>query len=138
MGSKTSIGTIDETVISLTVLDHQTLIFVLPDVTYLLTMLVTDTIASHSSLLDSYVVLHAAFVSSLHKILGLEFGRKKHFKKLTGMNANVIQLRISFNTSFPRTNVITHSRRPHILVTRLTLRLTNSRRLTPLGRSVQI
>jgi nucleolar MIF4G domain-containing protein 1 len=38
--------------------------------------LVIDGIASHSSLLDSYVVLYAAFVSSLHKILGVEFGRK--------------------------------------------------------------
>ncbi len=25
-------------------------------------------------LLDSYVVLHAAFVASLHKIIGVEFG----------------------------------------------------------------
>jgi nucleolar MIF4G domain-containing protein 1 len=90
MGSKTFIGTIGETVISLTALNHQTLIFILPDVTSLLTTLVTDGIASHSSLLDSYVVLHAAFVSSLHKIVGLEFGRKKHFKIQTGINSNVM------------------------------------------------
>ncbi|KAG6910848.1 hypothetical protein DXG01_007164 [Tephrocybe rancida] len=43
------------------------------DVTTSLTTLVIDGIASHSSLLDSYVVLYAAFVSSLHKIVGIEF-----------------------------------------------------------------
>ena len=44
------------------------------DVTTTLTNLIIDGVASHSSLLDSYVVLHAAFVSSLHKIIGVEFG----------------------------------------------------------------
>jgi len=43
------------------------------DVTSTLTKLIVDGIASYSSLLDSYVVLHAAFVSSLHKIIGSEF-----------------------------------------------------------------
>ncbi|KAG5635726.1 hypothetical protein H0H81_010304 [Sphagnurus paluster] len=43
------------------------------DVTSTITTLVIDGIASHSSLLDSYVVLYAAFVSSLHKIIGIEF-----------------------------------------------------------------
>ncbi|KAG5646977.1 hypothetical protein DXG03_001700 [Asterophora parasitica] len=43
------------------------------DVTTTLTSLIIDSIASHSSLLDSYVVLYAAFVSSLHKIVGVEF-----------------------------------------------------------------
>ncbi|KAF8206291.1 hypothetical protein K438DRAFT_1917728 [Mycena galopus ATCC 62051] len=43
------------------------------DVTSTLTTLIVDGISSHSSLLDSYVVLHAAFVSSLHKIVGIEF-----------------------------------------------------------------
>ncbi|KAF8071844.1 hypothetical protein FPV67DRAFT_1482904 [Lyophyllum atratum] len=42
------------------------------DVTTSLTTLIIDGIASHSSLLDSYVVLYAAFVSSLHKIVGVE------------------------------------------------------------------
>lgn len=46
------------------------------DVTTTLTTLIIDGIASHSSLLDSYVVLYAAFVSSLHKIIGIEFGEK--------------------------------------------------------------
>ncbi|RDB25941.1 Suppressor of glycerol defect protein 1 [Hypsizygus marmoreus] len=43
------------------------------DVTTTLTNLIIQGIASHSSLLDSYVVLYAAFVSSLHKIIGVEF-----------------------------------------------------------------
>ncbi|KAJ7650126.1 hypothetical protein FB45DRAFT_887044 [Roridomyces roridus] len=43
------------------------------DVTSTLTTLIVDGISSHSSLLDSYVVLYAAFVSSLHKIIGIEF-----------------------------------------------------------------
>lgn len=43
------------------------------DVTSTLTTLVIDGISSHSTLLDSYVVLYAAFVSSLHKIIGVEF-----------------------------------------------------------------
>ncbi|KAJ7104034.1 hypothetical protein B0H15DRAFT_808180 [Mycena belliarum] len=43
------------------------------DVTSTLTTLIADGISSHSSLLDSYVVLYAAFVSSLHKIIGIEF-----------------------------------------------------------------
>jgi nucleolar MIF4G domain-containing protein 1 len=44
------------------------------DVTATLTTLIIDGISSHSSLLDSYVVLYAAFVSSLHKVVGIEFG----------------------------------------------------------------
>ncbi|KAG6900793.1 hypothetical protein C0993_000112 [Termitomyces sp. T159_Od127] len=43
------------------------------DVTTSLTTLIVDGISSHSSLLDSYVVLYAAFVSSLHKVVGVEF-----------------------------------------------------------------
>ncbi|KAK7033227.1 MIF4G/MA4-domain-containing protein [Favolaschia claudopus] len=43
------------------------------DVTSTLTTLIVDGISSHSSLLDSYVVLYGAFVSSLHKIIGIEF-----------------------------------------------------------------
>ncbi|KAG2017925.1 MIF4G/MA4 domain-containing protein [Coprinopsis cinerea AmutBmut pab1-1] len=43
------------------------------DVTSTLTNLVIEGVASHSVLLDSYVVLHAAFVSSLHKLVGIEF-----------------------------------------------------------------
>jgi len=54
---------------------YHKLIATLSDVTSILTTLVINGIASHSSLLDSYVVLHAALVSSLHKIVGQEFGR---------------------------------------------------------------
>ncbi|KAI0091308.1 hypothetical protein BDY19DRAFT_991875 [Irpex rosettiformis] len=43
------------------------------DVTSTIGTLVIDGIASHSMLLDSYVVLHAAFIASLHKIIGVEF-----------------------------------------------------------------
>ncbi|GJE88610.1 MIF4G and MA3 domain-containing protein [Phanerochaete sordida] len=43
------------------------------DVTSTLTTLIVDGISSHSMLLDSYVVLHAAFVAALHKIVGIEF-----------------------------------------------------------------
>lgn len=45
------------------------------DVTETLTKLITDGISSRSMLLDQYVVLHAAFVSALHKLVGIEFGR---------------------------------------------------------------
>ncbi|KAJ6508008.1 hypothetical protein C8R47DRAFT_1036862 [Mycena vitilis] len=43
------------------------------DVTSTLTTLIVDGISAHSSLLDSYVVLYGAFVSSLHKTIGIEF-----------------------------------------------------------------
>lgn len=43
------------------------------DVTSTLTTLIIDGISSHSMLLDSYVVLHAALISALHKIIGIEF-----------------------------------------------------------------
>lgn len=44
------------------------------DVTTTLTTLVIAGISDHSSLLDSYVVLYAAFVGALHKLIGIEFG----------------------------------------------------------------
>ncbi|TFK33233.1 hypothetical protein BDQ12DRAFT_691462 [Crucibulum laeve] len=43
------------------------------DVTTTVTNLIIDGVSAHSLLLDSYVVLHAAFISSLHKIIGIEF-----------------------------------------------------------------
>ncbi|TBU48862.1 MIF4G-domain-containing protein [Dichomitus squalens] len=43
------------------------------DVTETLTKLITEGISSHSILLDQYVVLHAAFVTALHKLIGIEF-----------------------------------------------------------------
>ncbi|KAJ7707589.1 hypothetical protein B0H17DRAFT_1166033 [Mycena rosella] len=68
------------------------------DVTSTLTTLIVDGISSHSSLLDSYVVLHAAFVSSLHKIVGVEFAAyfvqtvvsayEQHYIDLKGLEIN--------------------------------------------------
>ncbi|KAF8843775.1 ARM repeat-containing protein [Paxillus ammoniavirescens] len=43
------------------------------DVTSSLTTLIIDGISSHAMLLDSFVVLHAAFISSMHKLIGIEF-----------------------------------------------------------------
>ncbi|KAF8126932.1 ARM repeat-containing protein, partial [Boletus edulis] len=43
------------------------------DVTSTLTTLMIDGISSHAMLLDSFVVLHAAFISSLHRLIGVEF-----------------------------------------------------------------
>ncbi|KAJ7475957.1 hypothetical protein FB451DRAFT_1034114 [Mycena latifolia] len=68
------------------------------DVTSTLTTLIVDGISSHSSLLDSYVVLYAAFVSSLHKIVGIEFAAyflqtvvsayERHYTDLKGIEIN--------------------------------------------------
>jgi nucleolar MIF4G domain-containing protein 1 len=44
-------------------------------VTSAITTLIVEGISSHSMLLDSYVVLHAAFIASLHKLIGVEFGK---------------------------------------------------------------
>lgn len=46
---------------------------ILPDVTSTLTTLIINSISNHSSLLDSFVVIYAAFVSSLYKIIGIDF-----------------------------------------------------------------
>ncbi|KAF9525634.1 hypothetical protein CPB83DRAFT_859086 [Crepidotus variabilis] len=51
------------------------------DVTSMLTTLIIDSISNHSSLLDSFVVVYAAFVSSLHKIVGVDFAA--HFVQNT-------------------------------------------------------
>ena len=39
-----------------------------------LTNLLVNGITSHSSMLDSFVILNAALISALHKIVGVEFG----------------------------------------------------------------
>ena len=44
------------------------------DVTTTLTAMIISSIADHSSLLDHHVVLHAALVAALHRIVGTEFG----------------------------------------------------------------
>ncbi|KAH9481342.1 Suppressor of glycerol defect protein 1 [Psilocybe cubensis] len=51
------------------------------DVTSTTTTLIINGISSHSSLLDSYVVIYAAFVSSLYKVVGIEFAA--HFVQAT-------------------------------------------------------
>jgi hypothetical protein len=44
------------------------------DVTTTLTATIISSIADHSSLLDHHVVLHAALVAALYRIVGAEFG----------------------------------------------------------------
>lgn len=43
----------------------------------MLTGLIIDGISSHSTHLESYVVLYAAFVAGLYRMIGIEFG--EHF-----------------------------------------------------------
>ncbi len=42
-------------------------------VTSTLTQLILDTITSRSNLIDTFVILHAALVAALHKVIGVEF-----------------------------------------------------------------
>ncbi|KAG9124497.1 suppressor of glycerol defect [Ceratobasidium sp. 392] len=44
------------------------------DVTQALTRILLDSISSSANLLDTFVILHAAFIAALHKIIGIEFG----------------------------------------------------------------
>jgi nucleolar MIF4G domain-containing protein 1 len=44
------------------------------DVTSTLTTLIIDGISSHSIHLDSYVILYAALVASLQRLVGVDFG----------------------------------------------------------------
>ncbi|KIJ39870.1 hypothetical protein M422DRAFT_174507 [Sphaerobolus stellatus SS14] len=67
------------------------------DVTTTLTKLIIDGISLHSSLLDTFVVLHAALVASLHKIVGVDFtghfiqtlveSYEKHYEAVNGRDA---------------------------------------------------
>lgn len=43
------------------------------DVTTSITSFVIEVVSAHSALLDSHVILHAALISSLHRIIGAEF-----------------------------------------------------------------
>ncbi|QRV73825.1 eukaryotic translation initiation factor 4G [Ceratobasidium sp. AG-Ba] len=43
------------------------------DVTQTLTNIVLDSISSSANLLDTFVILHAAFIAAIHKIIGIEF-----------------------------------------------------------------
>ena len=51
------------------------------DVTASITALVIESISAHSALLDSYVILHVALISSLHGLVGVEFGRGALFAR---------------------------------------------------------
>ena len=42
-------------------------------VTSIVTQLILDTITSRSNLIDTFVILHAALVAALHKVVGVEF-----------------------------------------------------------------
>lgn len=59
------------------------------DVTSTLTKLIINDMTNHSSLLDSFVVLHAAFVSSLYRLIGVEFGMSQHFSSTTARLTSV-------------------------------------------------
>ena len=50
------------------------------DVTTILTATIISSIADHASLLDHHVVLHAALVAALYRIVGAELGL--YFKEL--------------------------------------------------------
>ncbi|KAG8700061.1 suppressor of glycerol defect [Ceratobasidium sp. 394] len=43
------------------------------DVTQALTRILLDSISSSANLLDTFVILHAAFIVAMHKIIGIEF-----------------------------------------------------------------
>ena len=46
-----------------------------------ITSFVIESISAHSALLDSYVTLNAALISSLHRLVGVEFGKDSLFLK---------------------------------------------------------
>jgi len=49
------------------------------DMTISITSFVTESITAHSALVDSYVILHAALITRLHRVVGVEFGRSALF-----------------------------------------------------------
>lgn len=59
-----------------------------------ITTLIAEGISSHSMLLDSYVVLHAAFIASLHKLVGVEFG------EFTGLLSVVLLRKLVYSCLF--------------------------------------
>lgn len=75
MGSKRSTGITGDTVRTPRTMYTAGFLTIWTDVTETLTKLIVDGISSHSMHLDQYVVLHAAFVSALHKLVGIEFGK---------------------------------------------------------------
>lgn len=61
------------------ILDH--LAHLTLDVTTSITSLVVESISAHSALLDSFVVLHAALISSMYRLVGVEFGKATLFAR---------------------------------------------------------
>ena len=55
------------------------------DVTSTLTTLMIDGISAHAMHLDSFVVLHAAFISSMHRLIGVEFGMDSHCRNIRAL-----------------------------------------------------
>ena len=51
------------------------------DVTASITSLVVESISAHSALLDSFVILHAALISSMYRLVGVEFGKATLFAR---------------------------------------------------------
>ncbi|KAF8529830.1 hypothetical protein JB92DRAFT_2782635 [Gautieria morchelliformis] len=71
------------------------------DVTSTLTALIVDGISSHSSHLDSFVVLHASLVTCLYKIIGVDFvahfiqflmaSYERYYQAISGNDLNAIE-----------------------------------------------
>jgi nucleolar MIF4G domain-containing protein 1 len=61
------------------ILDH--FAHLLLDVTASITSLIVESISAHSALLDSFVVLHAALISSMYRLVGVEFGKATLFAR---------------------------------------------------------
>jgi nucleolar MIF4G domain-containing protein 1 len=68
------VNTVDMVKYPIDILDIP-LIHALLDVTTSITSFIIESISAHSALLDSYVILHASLIASLHRVVGVEFGR---------------------------------------------------------------
>ncbi|KAG8770687.1 suppressor of glycerol defect [Ceratobasidium sp. 428] len=79
------------------------------DVTQALTKILLDSVSSSANLLDTFVILHAAFVAALHKIVGIEFAAyfveqtvssyESHWKSLRGAPTSAEQSTAEENAS---------------------------------------
>ncbi|KAG7089478.1 hypothetical protein E1B28_011160 [Marasmius oreades] len=78
------------------------------DITSTLTTLIIDGISSHSSLLDSYVVLHAAFVASLYKMVGVELAAYFVQNVVSSYEQHLDALRDESNDTSPVTEAKQH------------------------------
>lgn len=79
------------------------------DVTASITTFIIENISAHSALLDSYVILYAALISSLYRTVGVELGRctlfARHCDQLSLRAACFVQNVVSsyehyYNTAF--------------------------------------